>query len=453
MEAPRTQQKLQRSTAIAVASQLQRWRFLKLEGVATAIAVKSQLQLWRFLHPEGLSTAIAVDLQLQPFFDHHENTEDSRVYAGLKIHPFFSLWKVEKKNQEEECSLIPTKREGRGVTCDSIHVFENVQDDVSPLDWSGWTFLNDTTTAEFGPTSLNLCFVESLNFDNFPDALKSSSTSISQNVMSCSDQLFKQSDNMLEISLTNSAGLANERAICPSKLEGVKDDVSPLDWSGWTFLNDTTTTAEFGPPSLNLCFVESLNFDNFPDVKSSSASISQNVMSCSDQLSKQSDNMLEISLTNSAGLANEQAICPSKLEGYRRVFYQGSTDHRGTPEFPGRTVTLEPAEGEICHLEVREKQYDKREYLDFYTDPNATSPAVTGVLVYIATSDKKSNVNYLGPASVEEIARQIVEAKGPAGPNRDYLFILEKALLQIGCKDQHVIDLANEVRRILAEEH
>ncbi|XP_020211391.1 uncharacterized protein LOC109796146 isoform X2 [Cajanus cajan] len=149
--------------------------------------------------------------------------EDSRVYAGLKIHPFFSLWKVEKKNQEEECSLIPTKREGRGVTCDSIHVFENVQDDVSPLDWSGWTFLNDTTTAEFGPTSLNLCFVESLNFDNFPDALKSSSTSISQNVMSCSDQLFKQSDNMLEISLTNSAGLANERAICPSKLEGVKD--------------------------------------------------------------------------------------------------------------------------------------------------------------------------------------------------------------------------------------
>jgi len=28
--------------------------------------------------------------------------------------------------------------------------------------------------------------------------------------------------------------------------------------------------------------------------------------------------------------------------------------------------------------------------------------------------------------------RQIIQAEGPAGPNRDYLFNLEKALLQIG---------------------
>ncbi|XP_062083001.1 gamma-glutamylcyclotransferase 2-3 isoform X2 [Humulus lupulus] len=148
---------------------------------------------------------------------------------------------------------------------------------------------------------------------------------------------------------------------------------------------------------------------------------------------------------------------------------KGSTDHRGTTEFPGRTVTLEPAEGEVCwgaaykitkkedqeialtHLEVREKQYDKKAYVDFFTEPMAATPAVSGVMVYIASPDKKANVNYLGPASIEDIAKQIVRAEGPSGPNRDYLFQLEKALLQIGCKDEHVIGLANEVRRILSE--
>ncbi|KAI3693710.1 hypothetical protein L1987_76660 [Smallanthus sonchifolius] len=37
----------------------------------------------------------------------------------------------------------------------------------------------------------------------------------------------------------------------------------------------------------------------------------------------------------------------SFIKDYLRVFYQGSADHRGTPEYTGRTVTLEPAEGEF----------------------------------------------------------------------------------------------------------
>ncbi|XP_042004887.1 gamma-glutamylcyclotransferase 2-3 [Salvia splendens] len=156
------------------------------------------------------------------------------------------------------------------------------------------------------------------------------------------------------------------------------------------------------------------------------------------------------------------------INDYRRVFYQGSTDHRGTPEFPGRTVTLEPAEGEVCwgaaykitnkedqitaleHLEVREKQYDKKVYVDFFTEASSSTPLVSNVMVYIASDDKKLNQNYLGPASLEEIAIQIVKAKGPSGPNTEYLFKLENALVQIGFEDKHVRDLADEVRRILS---
>ncbi|KAL6504888.1 Gamma-glutamylcyclotransferase 2-3 [Orobanche hederae] len=163
------------------------------------------------------------------------------------------------------------------------------------------------------------------------------------------------------------------------------------------------------------------------------------------------------------------------VKEYRRVFYQGSTDHRGTPEFPGRTVTLEPAKEEIYqwgaaykitnkedqltaleYLEVREKQYDEKAYVDFFTEPTASVPAVSDVLVYIASADKKLNMNYLGPASLEEMAlllcRQIIKAQGPSGPNRDYLFKLENALfVQIGFEDKHVTDLANEVRRVLLQ--
>ncbi|KAL4559201.1 hypothetical protein LXL04_031335 [Taraxacum kok-saghyz] len=179
------------------------------------------------------------------------------------------------------------------------------------------------------------------------------------------------------------------------------------------------------------------------------------------------------------------------IKNYRRVFYQGllppsiltffnvkqsqliimfiagSTDHRGTPEYPGRTVTLEPAEGEVCwgvaykisrkedqevaltYLEVREKQYDKKAYVDFFTEPSASSPAITGVMLYIASPDK-ANKNYLGPATVEEIAKQIVNAEGPSGPNRDYLFNLEKTLLEMGCKDEHVIKIADHARKLIS---
>ena len=75
---------------------------------------------------------------------------------------------------------------------------------------------------------------------------------------------------------------------------------------------------------------------------------------------------------------------------------------------------------------------------------------MTSVLVFISTPDKVANRYYLGPAPLEEMARQIATATGPCGNNRDYLFSMEKAMFDIGHEDDYVIRLANEVRKVLS---
>lgn len=157
------------------------------------------------------------------------------------------------------------------------------------------------------------------------------------------------------------------------------------------------------------------------------------------------------------------------IKDYRRVFDLACIDHRGTPEHPARTCTLESKEGEVCwgiaycvkggiekertamqYLERRECEYDKKELVDFFKDGDDFQPYVNDVLVFISTPDIISNRYYLGPAPLEEMARQIATANGPCGNNRDYLFSMEKALFHIGHEDESVIELANEVRKVLA---
>ncbi|KAJ9537417.1 hypothetical protein OSB04_030150 [Centaurea solstitialis] len=165
------------------------------------------------------------------------------------------------------------------------------------------------------------------------------------------------------------------------------------------------------------------------------------------------------------------------IKNYRRVFDLACIDHRGTPEHPARTCTLEYKEGAICwgavycvrggeekerlamaYLERRECEYDQKTTVDFYKFPfyylliqegETTDPTITGVMVFTSTPDKESNKYYLGPAPLEDMARQIATAFGPCGNNRDYVFLLEKAMFDIGHEDDMVIELANEVRKEL----
>jgi cation transport regulator ChaC len=140
------------------------------------------------------------------------------------------------------------------------------------------------------------------------------------------------------------------------------------------------------------------------------------------------------------------------LRDWARRFWQGSTDHRGMPEAPGRVVTLVPEAGARCwgmayriaderleevlvHLDFREQGGYERHLLRLETRELSLPEA----LVYVAGP---SNPHYLGPATLEEIAAVVRSAHGPSGSNRDYVQRLAEALAEAGEDDAHVTELA-----------
>jgi len=156
------------------------------------------------------------------------------------------------------------------------------------------------------------------------------------------------------------------------------------------------------------------------------------------------------------------------IKGYDRRFWQASIDHRGTPEKPGRAVTLVPSSDPearvwgaaykiddsrvndvLLHLDHREVMgYEKVPILfhPISSHPMNELPGLAGqdqteeegrlpfeVTMYYGSSQNQ-NEHYLGEASVDVIAKQILESVGPSGANKDYLFNLANAMRQI--KDQ-----------------
>lgn len=136
----------------------------------------------------------------------------------------------------------------------------------------------------------------------------------------------------------------------------------------------------------------------------------------------------------------------STVQGYSRRFWQGSHDHRGIPESPGRVVTLIEDRGATCagiayliehdvfdHLDHREKNgYERVDVtLRFEQD---SAPGVA----YIAAP---GNFAFLGAAPMAAIAQQISTSHGPTGSNLEYLLQLAAALREIDADDPHVFEL------------
>ena len=141
----------------------------------------------------------------------------------------------------------------------------------------------------------------------------------------------------------------------------------------------------------------------------------------------------------------------ARIHGWVRRFWQGSHDHRGLPHAPGRVVTLVPDEDSFCEgmaylierdgaeetfakLDHREKNGYQRHavHLEFYCGAGADG------VVYIA---EQNNHAFLGSASMEAIAAQVLQSAGPSGTNLDYVFELAAALRSLEIKDPHVFEL------------
>jgi len=149
----------------------------------------------------------------------------------------------------------------------------------------------------------------------------------------------------------------------------------------------------------------------------------------------------------------------ARIHGFSRRFWQSSPDHRGTPEAPGRVVTLiestassvlgvayriarEGAYAVLAELDERERAGYERVQVEIeFTEPPFGRARA---LVYQARAENPGFVANADERSIAEIARV---ARGPSGDNASYVRRLAQALRELGEDDPHVF----AIERLLDE--
>ncbi len=107
----------------------------------------------------------------------------------------------------------------------------------------------------------------------------------------------------------------------------------------------------------------------------------------------------------------------------------------------------------IAQLNQRETSaYITREVTFFPKDTKRATPTRPfSVLVYIGT---ESSFGYLGPASIEAIAEQILHCSGKSGTNAEYVLKLASNMREIApnVHDEHLFCLEKKILDLLQKE-
>ena len=106
----------------------------------------------------------------------------------------------------------------------------------------------------------------------------------------------------------------------------------------------------------------------------------------------------------------------------------------------------------IAQLNQRETSaYITREVTFYPKDTTALYTTPFPVLVYIGT---ENSFGYLGPASIEDIAEQIVQCSGKSGTNVEYVLKLASTMREItpDAHDEHLFSLEKKVLSLLQNE-